>query len=191
MLFISIIFFLLPLSISQFSSFSLAEQKTRFHGKPVNPEIPTGRPGLKESEALKKDTLLGLMRIAGGSLFDRGSLNPRKRKKERLQNLNVGEYAEINQSDQPIDETVETGVRLRQRISMESKEPEQKTRTRLRLKPKESRERKKTKVASTPPPPKQRFTVLRSGNGKEGVIVSDRKNIIASQETTKKKIKLQ
>jgi len=178
---------------------------------------PTGRPSLQTVEVDQAEAAQALLMFVGSSILDRGSLNPRKRAKEAIlmsesdlslqldSVVNIGEYAEQNEKKgrqrlpnsehigmaTPIDDEL---INSQERVAQKTSEQESiKTRPRVKISQsgnsERSRGRTRLSVAS-PPPPKSRFTILRSGLNSEGIVVSNRENILPRDQKTKKKITL-
>jgi len=151
---------------------------------------PTGRPGLREVQIEQAKAAQALLSFAGPTFVDRGSLNPRKRAKEALllsaknpEMSNIGEYAE--QSDQTgnlrppgKDTSDKERLRTRQRVRINQSSDQSKTRSRV------------GGNSPKPPPPKKRFTILRPSAGGEGILVSNRVNILTREGGRKKTITL-
>jgi len=189
--------FLLSLStytnpLPQFLHFPTTSARSDPVYPPYTAIKPTGRPGLEAVATNKVKAAQDLLQFAGSSLLDRGALNPRKRAKEAallgLSDsdfvMNIGEYTEQSNS-----RDVSSGkgsnqeqrrLRKRTRVKMTKSVLDQQIRVRTR--PEIS--------SSPPPPPKSRFTILRGGTARDGVIVSNREHILAKEGGTKKKITL-
>jgi len=198
-------------STAKFLHFPTTSSRSDTLFLPSNIVRPTGRPGLQTVQSERAEAAQALLQFVGSSLLDRGSLNPRKRAKEAAlitasdsglvleSEVNIGEYADHGDQTQTVrlrppgsDQTEnfrppssgQGGLRTRPRVKMTQSVNSEPSRGRNRV----------TTPSPSPPPPKKRFTILRSGDSREGqgILVSNRENILAreGQGGTKKKITL-
>ena len=198
-------------SSARFQHFPTTSGRSDNIGRPSSAARPTGRPGLGELYAGQAEATQGLLQLAGNSFLDRGSLNPRKRAKEVAllsvktpeadkPGVNIGEYAEERDKTvktRPVDQTSNLRPPGKRKLENTSETISQRPRKRVRMGQKsvsdKIKPRTRSEIGATsrkPPPPKSRFTILRSSGSREGILVSNRQNILVKEGKSKKKITL-